>query len=758
MILGYYGQHISIEEIRTRTGVGRDGLSALGLVQAARSYGLRVRAISLQKPNLRDVRLPAIIHWSFNHFLIVERWSERSIEVVDPASGRRRMTPEEFDAGFTGVVLMLEPGEQFMQRPLAASGTLRSYIMPYLKQIPSLLLQIIGATLILQLFGLVVPVLTAVIVDQVIPLHITNILPLLGLGLLILLLAQFVTQQLRISLLIYLQARMDTHLMPTFVEHLLILPTRFFEQRSNGDILARVSSNTAIRDLVGTHLVGAILDGSLVIVYLGILLSQSWTFALVVVAIGSLQVIVMLLSSNALRTYARRELKTRGKLQGYLSEMLTGFATIKAAGAEQQAFEQWSNLFSDQVNQSVRQKFLSASVDTIMTRLNSASALALLWLGAIQVLQGSMPLGTMLALVALSAAILNPLESLVATGQQVQVIRANLERLTDVLEALPEQAVQQVQSPPQLTGRIRLDHVGFQYDANGQKVLHDITVEIEAGQKVALVGRTGSGKTTLGKLLLGLCQPTEGELYYDDIPLHTLNYQQVRTQCGVVLQDVHIFTGSIRQSISFYKSEFDLERVTQAAKLAALHDDIMQMPMGYETLISEKGTTLSGGQRQRLALARALVHAPAILLLDEATSSLDVITERAVEHNLDKLGCTQIVIAHRLSTIRNADKILVLDQGRLVESGSHEELLKQNGQYAQLVLSQSPTESAPIATLDQALEDETAIVNSQLDETTPLAVMAVAHVDETATIHSQLDETAKSIAILKSREKQASKA
>jgi len=598
------------------------------------------------------------------------------------------MTAQEFDAGFTGVVMMLEPGEQFVPQLPAVSRTLSSYAITYLKRMPMVLLQIIGASLLLQVFGLAVPVLTEVVVDQIIPLNITNILGWLGIGLLILLLAQFVTLQLRASLLVYLQARLDTHLMPAFVEHLLLLPTRFFEQRSNGDLLARVSSNTAIRDLVGTHLVAAILDSGLVVTYLALLLVQSLPFGLLVLAIGAAQVIVLLLSSGALQARARRELEARGKMQGYLAELLTGMATVKAAGAEQQAFDQWSNLFSDQVNQSARQNYLSSSIDTVMSSLNAVSSLGLLWMGAIQVLQGTIQVGTMLALVALSSVILTPLESLVTSGQELQMIRAHLQRLVDVLEAAPEQEVQQVHAPPRLTGRIRLDQVSFQYDPQGQKVLQDITVQIEAGQKVALVGRTGSGKSTLGKLLLGLCEPTEGEICYDDIPLPRLNYQQVRAQCGVVLQDVHVFNGSIRQNISFYNPELSMAQVIKAAKIAGLHDEIMQMPMGYETVVSEQGSTLSGGQRQRLALARALVHAPAILLLDEATSSLDVITERVVECNLDALGCTQIVIAHRLSTIRNADRILVLDQGRIVESGSHEELVKQNRYYAQLIRNQ----------------------------------------------------------------------
>ena len=277
---------------------------------------------------------------------------------------------------------------------------------------------------------------------------------------------------------------------------------------------------------------------------------------------------------------------------------------------------------------------------------------------------------------------------LVDTGQELQVVRSHFERIADVLEAEPEQEVEQTQLPPRLTGQIRLEGISFQYDPNSPYVLDNIDVQIEAGQKVAIVGRTGSGKSTLGKLFLGLLIPTEGEIFYDGLPLRSLNYQAVRAQFGVVMQEASIFSGSIRHNIGFNDPTVGMEQIVKAAQAAALHEEIVQMPMGYETFVSEGGSALSGGQRQRLALARALAHEPAMLLLDEATSSLDVVTERIVEQNLNALACTQIIIAHRLSTIRHADMILVLDEGTLVESGSHEELLARNGFYANLIQSQ----------------------------------------------------------------------
>ena len=311
-------------------------------------------------------------------------------------------------------------------------------------------------------------------------------------------------------------------------------------------------------------------------------------------------------------------------------------------------------------------------------------------------LNGKMSLGTMLALNALTIAFLMPLASLVSNGQQLQLIRAHLDRIADVIEAEPEQNLHMVQKAPSLLGRIELKDVSFRYDRNAPLVLRDISVVIEPGQKVALVGKTGAGKSTLALLLMGLYTPTKGEILYDGIPLQHLNYRTLRNQFGVVLQESFLFSGSIRQSISFNDPGISLERVMEAAQFAAIHDEIMQMPMDYETLVAEGGTGLSGGQRQRLSIARALAHKPAILLLDEATSHLDVVTESLVDQNLSNFACTRIVIAHRLSTIRNADKILVLDEGIIVERGTHNKLLAKDRYYAELIHNQLETEMAKI--------------------------------------------------------------
>lgn len=688
MILSYYGRKTSVSEVRDRVGLGRDGLTALDLVKAARGYGLRVRAVSLQENDFRHVTLPAIVHWEFNHYLIVERWMPKYVDLVDPATGRRRVRAEEFDKSFTGVVLMLEPGVQFERASIARRVNLRTYAVSYVRLAPLSFLQIIGASVLLQLFGLALPLATAVVVNSLIPFEMKDALGLLALGLFMLLLAQLVTMLLRAVVLLYVQTRIDTRAMVSFIEQLLSLPQRFFQQRSSGDILARLGSNIVIRDTISNQLVTTVLDGSFVLVYLVILLVASPLFCLLVVVIALVQVALLLGTNRLLRTMNARELTALGKSQGYVVEALTGIATLKAAGAEQRALGQWTNLFFEQMNISVRRNLVSWTVDTVMNTLRTFSPLLLLVVGTIEVLNGTLQVGTMLALIALATAFLAPVGSLVTSGQRLQLVRSHLERVADVMEAAPEQDVSTVNEPPKLTGAIRLEHVDFQYDPRSPAVLRDVSVDIKPGQKVAIVGRTGSGKSTLGNLLLGMYLPTSGEILYDGIPLRTLNFEAVRSQFGVVLQGSAIFSGSIRENIALNNPQMTLAQVIRAAQMAALHDDILAMAMEYETLVSEGGSALSGGQRQRLALARALANAPVILLLDEATSALDVVTERVVEENLQKMQCTQIIIAHRLSTIRNADMILVIDQGTIVERGTHEELLQQHGYYAKLIQSQ----------------------------------------------------------------------
>ncbi len=687
MILNYYGRRTRLSEVRERCGVGRDGLSARAIVKAARDYGLRVRAFSQQHSDFRYVQLPAIVHWRFNHFLIVERWSPKRVDIVDPAAGRRRVSSEEFDNNFTGVVITLQPGAQFSHEGSPLGLSLWSYVRQMFRQ-PGMIVQLLGASLLLQALGLAQPALTQIIIDQIIPGNMKDIMLLIGLGMLTLVLAQMITTLLRATILIYLQAHIDSQMMLNFFEHLLTLPYHFFQQRLSGDLLTRLSSNMAIRDLFTNQLISSVLDGSFVSVYLAILFWQSRIYGFLALGLGMAQIILLFVTTRPVREWSRKELETQGKAQGYMNEVLAGIATIKAAGAEPRAFERWTNHFFEQLNVSLRRSYISSLVDTLLGALRVLAPLLMLWVGTQLVLSNRISLGTMLALNSLVMSFMVPLSSLVNSGQRVQQVRAHFERIADVLEEKPEQALNGISQPPSLSGDIDLRNVSFRYDPYGKLILKNINLSIKSGQKIALVGHTGSGKSTLGRLLLALYLPTEGEILYDGLPLKTLQYQEVRKQFGIVLQEASIFSGSIRDNIAFNNPDIDMQRVVWAARMAAIHEDIIHMPMQYETLVSEAGSALSGGQRQRLSIARALAHKPSLILFDEATSHLDVITENIVEQNLRGIYCTRIIIAHRLSTIRNADLILVLTNGEIVESGTHIDLLQSNGYYAQLVCQQ----------------------------------------------------------------------
>jgi ATP-binding cassette, subfamily B, bacterial len=561
MILSYYGRQTQVAECRALISIGRDGVTAETIARSARHYGLRVKAYSVTALNdFRYVQMPAIAHWNFEHFVVIERWTPQQVEIVDPGHGRCRLTPAEFEAAFTGIVLTFEPGTQFKPGSTAVPLRWHDYLSQYLLRTPGLWVQILATSLLLQGLGLALPILTKLLVDQVLPLHITSVMPILGIGMGLLLVTQLVTSYLRAALLVYLQARMDARMMLGFFEHLLTLPFRFFEQRTTGDLLMRLSSNVTIRETLTSQTLSIILDGMFVLGYLLVLLLQEPLFGSMVLLLGLLQVGLVWGTTRRVHDLTQRDLWAQSDSQSYLVEALNGIQTLKACGAEDRAFEHWSNLFFKQLNVSLQHSHLAAIVDTAMLALRTFSPLVLLWFGAQFVLSGTMSLGTMLALSAIAAAFLMPLSSLVSNAQRLQLVGAHLERLSDVWAAEPEQAFQQGQLAPPLTGRIELKQVSFRYDPQAPVVLHNLSISIQPGQKIALVGRSGSGKSTLAKLLLGLYLPTTGEILYDGIPLSALNWRSLRSQFGVVLQEPFLFSGSIRHNIAVNNPQLPLDR------------------------------------------------------------------------------------------------------------------------------------------------------------------------------------------------------
>jgi ATP-binding cassette, subfamily B, bacterial len=687
MVLAYYGRQVPLDELRQTTNTNRDGVDALAVTRAAQRYGLSAQGVVADLDVLAHLPPATILHWEFTHFVVFERLRRHGVEVVDPALGRRRLSMEVFRRSYTGVAITFEPGEDFQTSALRTTGTWR-YLRPLLGQ-SRRLTRVLVASVLLRLLALALPLLTGLLVDQIVPRDDRELLVVAGVVMAAVVGYFFLATLLRSHLLLQLRTRLDVHLTTAFVEHLVDLPYAFFLGRSAGDLMMRLQSNTVVREFLTTGTISALIDGGLASLYLVLLFMLSPPLAALVLGLSLLQVMVLVLSWRRSQHLMSESLQIEAKSQSYTFELLAGIETLKAAGAERRAADHWEQLFIDQVNVALRRGRLNAWVDAVMFTLQLGSPLAILVYGGVQVLDGNLSLGTMLAAAALAAGFLEPLATLIETGLKLQLLRSYMERINDVLDAPREQEGQTVATAPRLTGRVRADGVSFAYGGPlADPVVEDVSLEVQPGQLVGIVGRSGSGKSTLAGLLLGLYPPTSGRILFDGRDLAELDLKSLRGQIGIVTQRPYLFGGTIRQNIALSNPEMPLEMVVDAAKLACIHDEIVAMPMGYETLLVDGGASLSGGQQQRIALARALAHRPTILLLDEATSDLDSVNERRAKHNISALGCTRIVIAHRLSTIVDADLILVMKDGRIVQRGSHHELMALPGAYRDQVVAQ----------------------------------------------------------------------
>ena len=686
MALGYHGRHVSLAEMHEATGTGRDGVDALRLAEAASSYGLRARGVATELDDLRVLPRGTVLHWGAAHFVVLDSASRRGVTVVDPAAGRYRIGWQAVDDLYSGVAIMLEPTDTFAAGGRRVPGALHHARRMLVHS--SGIGKVLATSVVVRLMVLAVPVLTGVIVDRVVPANDSHLLKVLAAVMVALIGYSMVATFLRAHLLLRLRSRLDVNMTLGFLEHLVDLPYAFFLKRSSGDLMMRLRSNATVREILTSGTIAALLDGVLATLYLVAIFVLSPLLGFLVTVLAAAQVTVLLLARRSNIHLMGESLATEAKSQSYAYEMFSAVETLKAAGAERRAVSHWTNLFVAELNVSLRRGRLSAAVETAMHGMALLSPIAVLLVGAHLVGSGQLSLGTMLALAALSTAFLEPLATLVATALQVQLLGSYLARLDDVLSTPTETAGRELRHAPQLNGAVRAEQLTFQYTSHGPPAIDRVDLEVSPGQVLAIVGRSGSGKSTLGRLLLGLYQPSSGRVVLDGIDLASLHPRSVRSQIGVVTQDPYIFGLSIRDNLALGDPGLAMDRLQTAAELACVADDIDAMPMGWDTQLVDAGASLSGGQRQRLALARALAPQPRILLLDEATSNLDTVTEAKVHANIAQLGCTVIMIAHRLATVIDADRIVVMDAGRVVEVGCHRELLAASGHYAQLVAGQ----------------------------------------------------------------------
>lgn len=688
MVLAYHGKRLGSKEILEVLKIGRDGSQAQELVRTGEWFGLRGRGVQLEDvASLQYVPRGSILHWGFRHFVVLERMTKRGAVVVDPALGRREVSEAELRSSFTGVALLFEPGDAFERSNERRLG-LRRYVRPILGQSRTLI-RLLTLSILVQLLALALPILTGTVVDRVVPRQDFHLLWILSIGLVGVVLFQFLTSLIRAHLMVHLQTNLDAKVTLDFLDHLFELPYSFFQIRSSGDLMMRLNSNATIREILTSTALSGIFDGVLVSFYVILLFALDPVIGGLALFLGLLRIGLFLATRKRHRNIMSRILQTQADSRGYQVQMLSGIETLKAMGVERRAVQRWSSLFAEELNASIDRARLNAVFQSLLSSLTTASTFAILLVGAYRVLHGELSLGTMLALSALASGFLGPLSALVSTALQLQLLGSYLDRINDVLDTAPEQDREKVVSARRLRGKIELENVSFRYSESGPWVVDDVSLTIEPGSFVALVGPSGAGKSTLAHLLVGLYRPTAGRILYDGVDLEGLELRSLRSQLGIVTQDPYLFASSIRSNIALADPAVPLEQVARAAKLAKIHDEIIAMPMGYETVLGSGGASLSGGQRQRVALARALVHRPAILLLDEATSDLDTVTEKRIQHKLDELYCTRIVIAHRLSTVQSADLILVMNQGRVVERGTHPELAANGGTYSELVSTQS---------------------------------------------------------------------
>ncbi len=686
MILAYYGRHVPLETLRVDCGVSRDGTKASNLLRAARLHGLNAKGYRKEADEVASIALPAIIFWNFNHFTVLEGFRNGKAHLNDPAQGRRIVDTEEFDRGFTGIVLMFEPGENFRK-----AGSRPSVLKSLRRHFSSMagavaILVLLGLVLVLP--GVVLPMLSSRFIDDVLVGHADGMVTPLLLGMAITALVRAVLSWMQARYLSRVYARTALDLSSKFFWHVMRLPAEFFTQRSAGEIASRVGLNERVAETLSSELSQVLLNLLTASFFLVAMFFYSPQLTLIALAAVGLELLVWKSIGERTAELSQRMSVQAGRLASASINGLSNIETIKAAGQDWGLFSKWVALQTQVVNSSVKAQSIGLTWGQIPVLLGLLLNLAILSLGSLRIIDGQMTIGELVAYQTLLAGFVAPTQSLLSLTQQMQTLRGDLARLEDVLRYPAEPLGETAEdiAPARLRGELELRGVRFGYNRNEAPVIDNFNLRILPGQRVALVGGSGSGKSTVSRLVAGLYQPWEGTILFDGRPRDAFSRAAFAASVAIVDQDIFLFHGTIRDNLSMWDGTISNDDLVAACKTACIHDAIVSRSGGYDAMIDEGGRNLSGGQRQRLEIARALVRNPRLLILDEATSALDATTEKQVEENLRRRGCACLVVAHRLSTVRDADEIIVLGNGGIFERGTHASLMRiDGGAYARLV-------------------------------------------------------------------------
>jgi NHLM bacteriocin system ABC transporter peptidase/ATP-binding protein len=689
MVLAHHGAWIPLEQLRIACGVSRDGSKASNIIRAARAFGLDAKGFRSEPGTLHTLPMPCIIHWNFNHFVVLEGIDGDRASINDPGMGRRKLSMAELDLAFTGVVLTFEPTAAF--RKIGSKPRGLRLLLGELQHSRGAVALLVALSLALIVPGIIIPGFTKVFVDEVlIQGNGSWLVPLLiGMGITALFrVAVMAAQQ---SLLLRLQTKLAVVMISRFLWRVMALPMDFFAQRHAGDIANRIATNEQIARLLSGGIASNALNLTAVVFFAIAMAFYDVLLTAIGVGMSLLNVVALKLITEHREDLSRSLALEQGKLLGSTVGAVRSIETVKASGLEDEAFGQWAGIQAKTLNAEQKLGASSIGLDMLPTLLSGLTVAAILGIGGFRVIEGSLTLGGLVAFQSLMASFADPITALVNQAGSFQVIKGGLERLQDVYNypgRTETRAGGPHAVPAKLAGRVELDDVAFGYSILDPPLISELSLAIAPGARIALVGPSGSGKSTLGRLLCGLYKPWAGAIRLDGLPLAEIPPEVFANSVAYVDQDIFLFEGSARDNITLWDPTIADEQISQALKDAAIHDEIATRAGNYDCYVAEGGANFSGGQRQRIEIARALAVNPSVIVLDEATAALDPVTEKIIDDNLRRRGCTCIIIAHRLSTIRDCDEIIVLNKGSIVERGTHEQLVALQGAYAQLVAQQ----------------------------------------------------------------------